>query len=158
MAIDKTIRELLDKAELSAETAADLETYLGEFKAGELHPDDEAYVLALHGRLLGGGGTPKPRPAAKPRKAEPVAAAADGDEDGTDWQARAEAAEAELAALRAGPAGGSLAEVRARLSEALHPDKGEYGEAEAAARAAALAEVWAVLDEIEAGTAGSSQS
>ena len=90
MQVDALINEMLATGSMNEETASDLRRMLGEFEAGTLDPDDEAYIRALHGRLTG----------APPEEAEePVTQLLDG-LSLEQWRARALAAEAELAALK----------------------------------------------------------
>jgi len=90
---DALIQALLATGQMNEETTADLGRWLEEFKAGTLHPDDAAYIAALHARTTG--------EAASPEAMEPIGAP--DRLDGLDvhgWRERALAAEAELADLK----------------------------------------------------------
>jgi hypothetical protein len=90
---DALIQALLATGQMNEETTADLGRWLEEFKAGTLHPDDAAYIAALHARTTGD--------AAALEAMEPIGAS--DRLDGFDihgWRERALAAEAELAALK----------------------------------------------------------
>lgn len=95
MTTDALIRALLATGTLNEDTSADLSRMLEEYSAGTLHPDDAAYVVALHERLTG---TPAPL------DADDAPAIVELERiDGLDvhaWRERALAAEAELAALK----------------------------------------------------------
>jgi hypothetical protein len=89
---DELIAELIATGTMNADTLADLERMRAEYQAGNLHPDDEAYLRALHARI-----TNAPMPEPEERTAEPLRL------DGltiAEWRERALAAESELAALR----------------------------------------------------------
>lgn len=95
MQVDALIRELIATGTMNEDTLAELQRLLAEYEAGQLDPDDEVYLRALHARLTN---APPPPPATE---AEP--AATDERLDGltlAEWRDRALAAEAELAALR----------------------------------------------------------
>ena len=91
MQVDALIKELLQSGSMNEDTTADLNRMLAEQQAGTLHPDDAAYIAALHARLTGG------------ELAEPVETAEAPRLDGLtleDWRDRALRAEAELAQLK----------------------------------------------------------
>lgn len=93
MQADELIRELIATGTMNEETLADLERMRTEHAEGRLDPDDEAYLRALHARVMN---TPMPEP-------EP--------ERGTllegltieQWRDRALKAEARLAEIAAAP-------------------------------------------------------
>jgi hypothetical protein len=89
---DQLIAELIATGTMNEDTLAELERMRSEYQAGNLHPDDEAYLRALHARITN---APMPEPE------EPAAGPArlDGLTIG-EWRDRALAAESELAALR----------------------------------------------------------
>ena len=91
MQVDALIRELLATGQMNEDTTADLNRMLAESQAGTLHPDDLAYVEALHARLSG---------TELPASSE----VSDLDRlDGltiADWRDRALRAEAELAQIK----------------------------------------------------------
>lgn len=94
MPVDALIKDLLQTSDMSEETAADLNRWLGEFEAGTLHADDAAYIEALHAKLTG---APLPEIEAAAAPVEPTRI------DGLtieDWRERALRAEADLAALK----------------------------------------------------------
>ena len=93
MQVEALIKELLATNSMNEETTADLNRWAAEAAAGTLHPDDAAYIEALHAKLTG---APLPE-VADAVVAEPVRM------DGLsieDWRARALRAEAELAQLK----------------------------------------------------------
>jgi hypothetical protein len=83
---------LLATGSMNEDTTADLNRWLEEAGQGTLHPDDAAYIAALHAKVTGApSDVPQP----------PVAEAARI--DGLtleDWRDRALRAEAELAQLK----------------------------------------------------------
>ena len=93
--IDRLVQEMLATGAMTAETAADLEAMRDSWQAGTLHPDDRDYVVALHGRVLGGGAAPADGPH-EPEWSE----IDDLRRQLAEALARAEAAEAELEVLR----------------------------------------------------------
>jgi hypothetical protein len=91
--VEALIKELLATGSMNEDTTADLNRWAAEAAAGTLHPDDAAYIEALHAKVTGAStlddivDTP----------AEPVRL------DGLsieDWRERALRAEAELAQLK----------------------------------------------------------
>ena len=93
MQVEALIKELLATGSMNEDTTADLNRWAAEAQAGTLHPDDAAYIEALHARVTG---APPSEPAAIVA-AEPVRL------DGLsieDWRDRALRAEAELAQLK----------------------------------------------------------
>ena len=92
MQADQLIRELIATGAMNDDTLADLERMRVEFEAGELHPDDAAYIEALHAKITG---APLPEPVD-----EPQVVGLDGLTI-SEWRDRALKAEAELEALRA---------------------------------------------------------
>lgn len=93
MQVEALIKELLATNSMNEETTADLNRWADEAAAGTLHPDDAAYIEALHAKLTG---APLPD-VVDAVVAEPVRI------DGLsieDWRDRALRAEAELARLK----------------------------------------------------------
>jgi len=91
--VEALIKELLATNSMNEETTADLNRWAAEAAAGTLHPDDAAYIEALHAKLTG---APLPD-VVDAVAAEPVRM------DGLsieDWRDRALRAEAELAQLK----------------------------------------------------------
>jgi len=91
--VEALIKELLATNSMNEETTADLNRWADEAAAGTLHPDDAAYIEALHAKLTG---APLPD-VVDAVVAEPVRI------DGLsieDWRDRALRAEAELARLK----------------------------------------------------------
>ncbi len=91
--VEALIKELLATGSMNEETTADLNRWAEEAAAGTLHPDDAAYVEALHAKVTG---APMPEEFVD-APAEPVRL------DGLsieDWRERALRAEAELAQLK----------------------------------------------------------
>jgi hypothetical protein len=89
---DQLVAELLARGDMNDDTVADLNRMLEAYRAGKLDPDDEAYLRALHGRVMG--------LAVEPVEAvAPVAERVDGLSI-EEWRERALKAEAELAALQ----------------------------------------------------------
>ena len=93
MQVEALIKELLATGSMNEETTADLTRWAAEAANGTLHPDDAAYIEALHAKLTG---APLPDPV-DAVSAEPVHI--DGLTIG-DWRDRALRAEAELAQLK----------------------------------------------------------
>lgn len=93
MQVEALIKELLATGSMNEDTTADLNRWAAEAAAGTLHPDDAAYVEALHAKLTG---APLPDESS-------TAPAEPGRLDGLtleDWRERALRAEAELAQLK----------------------------------------------------------
>lgn len=93
MQVEALIKELLATGSMNEETTADLNRWAAEAAAGTLHPDDAAYIAALHAKLAGAPLSDDSSPAST----EPVRL------DGLtieDWRDRALRAEAELAQLK----------------------------------------------------------
>jgi hypothetical protein len=91
--VEALIKELLATGSMNEETTADLNRWAAEATAGTLHPDDAAYIEALHAKLTG---APMPEEIVD-TPAEPARL------DGLsieDWRERALRAEAELAQLK----------------------------------------------------------
>ena len=91
--VEALIKELLATGSMNEETTADLNRWAAEAAAGTLHPDDAAYIEALHAKLTG---MPMPEEIVD-TPAEPARL------DGLsieDWRDRALRAEAELAQLK----------------------------------------------------------
>jgi hypothetical protein len=91
---DELIQQMLASETLNEDTAADLRRMLEEFRAGNLHPDDSEYIVALHAKLAGTlpeDGAIAPAPTEEARL--------DGLTIG-EWRERALAAEAERDDLR----------------------------------------------------------
>jgi hypothetical protein len=92
--VEALIKELLATGSMNEDTTADLNRWLEEAGSGTLHPDDAAYIAALHAKITGA----------------PIVEEADGGapseparHDGLtleDWRDRALRAEAELAQLK----------------------------------------------------------
>lgn len=88
---DQLVAELLARGDINDDTTAELNRYLEDWRNGKLDPDDEAYLRALHARLM--NLTPEP---------EDVAPAAPSRLDGLtieEWRERALKAEGELAQI-----------------------------------------------------------
>jgi hypothetical protein len=88
--VAEMVAELLATGTMNEDTVADLNAYLAADRAGTLDPLDLSYLRGLHARITG---APLPEP-------EPEVALAGG-LTATEWRARAEAAEAEVARLQA---------------------------------------------------------
>ena len=93
MQVEALIKELLATGGMNEDTIADLNRWAEEARAGTLHPDDAAYIEALHAKITG---APLPEP-------EDVLPAEPARLDGfsiEDWRDRALRAEAKLAQLK----------------------------------------------------------
>lgn len=92
---DELIQQMLASDTLNEDTAADLRRMLEEFRAGNLHPDDADYIVALHARLAGNlpeDGVVSAAPPADEARLDGLTIA--------EWRERALAAEAERDSLR----------------------------------------------------------
>lgn len=94
MQADELIRELIATGTMNEDTLADLERMRADHAAGNLDPDDESYLRALHARVTN---APLPEPEEAPPP--PPATRLDGLTI-EEWRERALRAEADLAALR----------------------------------------------------------
>lgn len=84
------VAELLARSDINDDTTLELNRLLDDWRAGRLDPDDEAYLTALHARLMNLAPEPDEPAMAAPRL------------DGLtieEWRERALAAEAQLAEL-----------------------------------------------------------
>jgi hypothetical protein len=88
---DEIIRDLIATGTMNDDTLADLERMRKEIEGGTLHPDDAAYLQALHAKV---NNAPMPDPIE-----DNSSARLDGLSIG-EWRDRALRAETELAALR----------------------------------------------------------
>jgi hypothetical protein len=89
---DELIAELIATGSMNEDTLAELERMRTEYQAGNLHPDDEVYLRALHARITNSPMPEPEEPAAGPTRLDGLTIA--------EWRDRALAAESELAALR----------------------------------------------------------
>lgn len=89
MQADELIRELIATGTMNEDTLADLERMRVEHAEGRLDPDDEAYLRALHARVMN---TPMPEP-------EPESATVLDGLTIEQWRDRALKAEARLAEI-----------------------------------------------------------
>ena len=88
---DQLVAELLARGDMNDDTTLELNRILNEWRDGKLDPDDEAYLVALHARMM--NLTPEP---------EEIAPAAPSRLDGLtieEWRERALRAESELAQI-----------------------------------------------------------
>jgi polyhydroxyalkanoate synthesis regulator phasin len=89
--VERLVQELIDTGAMTEETVADLERMRDEFRAGTLSADDADYLVALHRRIT-------EAPAVEEVLSADEAADLKGELEAA--LARAEAAEAEVTALR----------------------------------------------------------
>ena len=89
---DQLVTELLARGDINDDTTAELNRYIEDWRNGKLDPDDEAYLRALHARLM--NLTPEPVEAVAP----PAHARLDGLSI-EEWRERALKAEGELAQI-----------------------------------------------------------
>ena len=88
---DQLVAELLARGDINDETVIDLNRMLDSWRAGTLDPEDEAYLRALHARVMN----------LEPEAEEIVQPATRLDGlSAEEWRERALKAEAELAALQ----------------------------------------------------------
>ena len=93
MQIDQVVAELLARGDMNDDTVIELNHMLDSWRAGTLDPEDDAYLRALHARVMHLELPPD----------EPPAPAALARLDGLsiqEWRDRALKAESELAALQ----------------------------------------------------------
>jgi hypothetical protein len=86
---DQLVAELLARGDMNTDTTVELNRILEDWRAGKLDADDDAYLRALHARLM--NLTPEP---------EEIVAAGPARIDGLtieEWRDRALKTEAELA-------------------------------------------------------------
>ena len=91
MQADQLVAELLARGDMNDDTTIELNRILSEWREGRLDPDDEAYLSALHSRLMN----------LAPEAADDIQASPTRLEGLTieEWRDRALRAEADLAAL-----------------------------------------------------------
>jgi hypothetical protein len=90
--VDQIVAELLARGDMNDDTVLELNRNLADWRAGTLDADDEAYLRALHARIVSGA------------VAEPIEETSGGPSriDGLsieEWRERALKAEAELAEI-----------------------------------------------------------
>lgn len=88
---DQLIAELLARGDMNDETTIDLNRMLEDYRAGKLDPEDEAYLRALHGRIMNLTPEPDEVPAASPARLDGLTI--------EEWRDRALKAESELAQI-----------------------------------------------------------
>ncbi len=91
---DQLVAELLARGDMNDDTTLELNRILSEWREGKLHPDDEAYLVALHARVM--NITPAPMDETITTSAPPSRL------DGLsieEWRDRALKAESELAQI-----------------------------------------------------------
>ena len=89
---DQLVAELLARGDINDDTTLELNRILNEWRAGTLHPEDEAYLVALHARIM--NLTPEPDapiPVTVPDRLEGLSI--------EEWRERALRAESELAQI-----------------------------------------------------------
>jgi len=91
--VDQLVAELLARGDMNDETTLELNQMLEAWRQGKLDSEDEAYIRALHARLMNRTPEPDEAPAA------PLAAARLDGLTIEDWRDRALRAEAELAQI-----------------------------------------------------------
>jgi hypothetical protein len=89
---DQLIAELLARGDMTDDTIRDLNRMLEDFRAGKLDTEDEAYLRALHGRIINA------EVAVAEETASPAAVRLDGLTI-EEWRERALKAESELAQI-----------------------------------------------------------
>lgn len=138
--LTRMLRDLQEKSAIGEETASDIETYIEDAHENRLDAADLAYVRALHGRLTGRSG---------PGGDDDVPDDDEYDDDGVDWQARAE--EAERLLEEAGVEGPDrFDEIRRRVEARFGPATDtESDDPAAAARADMYRELIAEFDAVE---------
>jgi hypothetical protein len=90
--VDQLVAELLARGDMNDDTTIELNRILDEWRAGRVDPDDEAYIEALHARIMN----------LEPAEPSEIPLAAVNRIDGLtieDWRDRALRAEATLADL-----------------------------------------------------------
>ena len=95
MQVDQLVAELLARGDINDDTTLELNRILEDWRANKLDPDDQAYVEALHARLMNAPADPVDldlTPTASPARVEGLTI--------DEWRDRALKAEAELAELR----------------------------------------------------------
>lgn len=162
---ERLVMDLLGTGAMRDDTASDLHRFLAEARAGQLHPDDLAYVQALHSRVAGakpnaGGGTstkPEGRQqtdplaeAIKELRAAQATIAALQHKAATAQRAIA-SLEQQLVATRQG--GGAddrkFREVKKRFAKRYHPNSVGSSGMEAIIRAEIFKEFWADFEDVE---------
>lgn len=95
---DQMIAELLARGDMNDETTLELNRLLDDHRAGKLDPEDEAYLRALHSRIL--------NLAPEPEEIEPASPARLDGLTIEEWRDRALKAESELAQIEDAARGG----------------------------------------------------
>jgi hypothetical protein len=86
---DQLIAELLARGDMNDETTRELNRMLEDFRAGKLDPEDDAYLRALHARILNLAPEPEEAAPASPSRLDGLTI--------EEWRDRALKAESELA-------------------------------------------------------------
>ena len=95
---DQLIAELLARGDMNDETTLELNRLLDDHRAGKLDPEDEAYLRALHSRLLNLAPEPEEIAPASPARLDGLTL--------EEWRDRALKAESELAQIEDAARGG----------------------------------------------------
>jgi hypothetical protein len=90
---DQLVAELLARGDMNDDTVKDLNRIVEDWRAGKLDPDDDAYLRALHARLMNLAPEPEEIIPAEPAQLDGLTI--------EEWRDRALKAEADLAARTA---------------------------------------------------------
>ena len=88
---DQLIAELLARGDMNDETTLELNRMLEAYRAGKLDPDDDAYLRALHSRILNLAPEPVEAATVSPTRLDGLTI--------EEWRDRALKAESELAQI-----------------------------------------------------------
>jgi hypothetical protein len=95
---DQLVAELLARGDMNDETTIDLNRMLEDYRAGKLDAEDEAYLRALHARILNLAPEPADVAPASPARLDGLTI--------EEWRDRALKAESELAQVEDAARGG----------------------------------------------------
>jgi hypothetical protein len=88
---DQLVAELLARGDMNDETTLDLNRILNDWRAGKLDPEDEAYLVAFHGRLMQLAPEPEELAPSSPNRLDGLSI--------EEWRDRALKAESEVAQI-----------------------------------------------------------
>ena len=92
MQIDQVVAELLARGDMNDDTVIELNHMLDSWRAGTLDPEDDAYLRALHARVMHLTPEPEEALAPSPNRLDGLTI--------EEWRERSLKAEAELAQLQ----------------------------------------------------------
>lgn len=161
--VERLVADLLGTGSMNEDTTVELHRFLAEARSGRLHPDDLAYLRALHGKVVRPQSTTSERPYAQPDPAlDPLAQAKRelADAQATIADLRKKLAEAErsihrleqqVSASRDDGGGNDrkFRELKKRFAKRYHPNSVGSSGIEAVIRNEIFKEFWSEIEQVE---------